>query len=137
MLPLALLILHTPCLHRWQRAGVQRQCAELRRLQWRPAVAAAHVMMVVLVLLVLGWHAHLHLQGAHLNLRRYHLRRQPVELRVVHWGYRANPLPGVPARHGMHAAEEETALHLLLLLPHGHRLRLHVERAVVGWSTGK
>ena len=97
---------------------MQRRRAEQRRLQWRLAVAAAHVMMVVLVLLVLRRHAYLHLQGAH-------LRRQPVELRVVHWGYRANPLPGVPARHGMHAAEEEmAALHLLLLLPHGHCLRL-------------
>ena len=104
---------------------MQRRCAELRRLQWRPAVAAAHVMMVVLVLLVLRWHAHLHLQRAHLNLRRYRLRLQPVELRVVHWGYRANPLPGVPARHAVHAAEGKmAALHLLLLLlPHGHRLQ--------------
>ena len=103
MLPLAPRTLHTPCLHRWQRAGV-----------------------MVVVLVVLRWHAHLHLRRAHLNLRRHHLRRQPVELRVVHWGYRANPLPGVPARHAMHAAEGEmAALHLLLLLlPHGHRLRL-------------
>ena len=44
---------------------------------------------------------------------------------VVHWGYRANLLPGVPARYAVHAAEGEmAALHLLLLLPHDHRLRL-------------
>ena len=103
---LALRTLHMPCLHRWQHACVQRRCTELRRLQWRLAVAAAHVMVLVLVVLLVL-----------VMLRWYHLhlRRQPVELRVVHW---------VPARHGMHAAKEETALHLLLLLPHGHRLRL-------------
>ena len=90
------------------------------------------VTLVLLVLLVLlRWHAHLHLRIPHLNLRRYHLRRQPVELRVVHWGYRANPLPGVPARHAMHAAEGEMAApHLLLLLPHGHLLRL--QRVIQG-----
>ena len=88
------------------------------------------VVLVLLVLLVLRWHAHLHLRRAHLNLR-YHLRRQPVELRVVHWGYRANPLPGVPARQAMHAAEGEMAApHLLLLLPHGHLLRL--QRVIQG-----
>ena len=39
---------------------------------------------------------------------------------MVHGGYRANLLPGVPPRHG--AAEGEVTA--LLLLPHDHRLRL-------------
>ena len=118
MLPLAPRTLHTPCLHRWQRAGVM--------------VVLVVLLVLVLVLLVLQWHAHLHLQRAHLNLRRYRLRRQPVELRVVHWGYRANLLPGVPARYAVHAAEGEmAALHLLLLLPHDHRLRLQRVKGAV------
>ena len=120
-----------------QRAGVQRRCAELRRLRRQLAVVAAHVRVVVLLLvlllallvLVLQWHAHLHLRKTHLHLRKthlhlriYHLTRQPVELRVVHRGYL---LPRMPSCRGMHPAEAEmAALHLLLLLPHDHRLRL-------------
>jgi len=42
---------HVPPLCPCQRAGVQRRCAELRRLQRRLTVANAHV--VVLVVLVL------------------------------------------------------------------------------------
>jgi hypothetical protein len=40
---------HVPPLCPCQRAGVQRRCAELRRLQRRLTVANAHVVMLVVL----------------------------------------------------------------------------------------
>ena len=99
------------------------------------------VMLVLLVLLVQlelrragGGMVHLRLH-THLQLRRYHLRRQPAELRVVHGGYASRHMHNslllmgeAPPRHGtsrgQHAVMREVAALYLLLLPHGDRLRL-------------